>query len=170
MAKELFTPVTEDTQEQMPLLKGFNGESLARVPSNTSFQGSKFDIANSSIVTEDPIDQLLVVKSKDTNGDEVYTFYNDVTLLFNQERLDATLGPDNIRKWIERMAPRTSPYAEKFTDEQLLKFIKDRNIQSPSEIRAWSQYLIEVAESLSTPPPVESEQIVEQQQELPLTE
>lgn len=171
--KNIFLPVVEDTQyqEQEPLiLKGFNKESHARVPEVAPFRGSQFDLQGTQYVEKTPIDNLNRIHSKDAEGNDMVTFVSDVTLLFDQKRLDNTLGSDNIRKWIASMAPRTSPYVNKFDDDALLQFVKDRNIQTPSEIRAWSQYLIDVAASMETPPPPSAVDTSEQQQELPLTE
>lgn len=69
---------------------------------------------------------------------------DDIYLLFNQRRL-LSAGSDTVNAWLETLTPRSdalSQLRKKCTDEQLMAFCKSRYIQSPSELLAWSEYLL----------------------------
>lgn len=101
-------------------------------------------IGNTEVVETRPIDALNIIKCEDGS----IRIVSDVTLLFNMERLQETLGEDNIRSLIRAMQTNPkSPYADStFTDDQLLQQIKSRYIQHPSEIRAWMETLVDEAD------------------------
>ena len=98
-------------------------------------------IGNTEVVETRPIDALNVIECEDGS----IRIVSDVTLLFNMERLQETLGEDNIRSLIRAMQTNPkSPYSDgTFTDDQLLQQIKSRYIQHPSEIRAWMETLVD---------------------------
>lgn len=101
-------------------------------------------INNTAVVESRPIDSLNFIEQEDGSIRVV----SDVTLLFNMERLQETLGEDNIRSLIRSMQTNPkSPYSDGcFTDDQLLQQIKSRYIQHPSEIRAWMEQLVDEAD------------------------
>jgi hypothetical protein len=101
-------------------------------------------IGNTEVVETRPIDALNIIECEDGS----IRIVSDVTLLFNMERLQETLGEDNIRSLIRAMQTNPkSPYADgTFTDDQLLQYIKSRYIQHPSEIRAWMETLVDEAD------------------------
>ena len=75
---------------------------------------------------------------------EAVSYVNDIYLLFNQKRL-LSAGADTINAWLNSLTPRSdslSQLREKCTDEQLMQLCKSRYIQSPSELLAWSDYLL----------------------------
>lgn len=104
-------------------------------------------VASSVVLYEPPVMSELYHESIDF-GDHVCTHYgNDVTLLFNQRRIDklSTNPTEAINAWLSRLAPSSSDalgdLRRKCTDEQLLSIVKSRHIQSPSELQAWSAWL-----------------------------
>lgn len=97
----------------------------------------EFDSKN-TLVPEPSIIAPLCV---DENEDGSITVVSDVSLLFDQQRI-SNMTPDNIRQMVNSMNPRVSPYTEKMSDDQLLGYIKARNIQSMSEMKAWSEYIL----------------------------
>lgn len=101
-------------------------------------------IGNTEVVETRPIDALNVIECEDGS----IRIVSDVTLLFNMERLQETLGEDNIRSLIRAMQSNPkSPYSDgTFTDEQLLQQIKSRYIQHPSEVRSWMETLVDEAD------------------------
>lgn len=101
-------------------------------------------IGNTEVVETRPIDALNIIDCEDGS----IRIVSDVTLLFNMERLQETLGEDNIRSLIRAMQTNPkSPYVDgTFTDDQLLQQIKSRYIQHPSEIRAWMETLVDEAD------------------------
>lgn len=75
---------------------------------------------------------------------EAVSYVNDIYLLFNQKRL-LSAGVDTINAWLNSLTPRSdslSQLREKCTDDQLMQLCKSRYIQSPSELLAWSDYLL----------------------------
>lgn len=78
------------------------------------------------------------------NGNGSVTILSDVDLLFNQQRLDKmnrTALLDQLQGNQFRQDPVLSELRSKVPDEYILKFVKSRYIQSPSELRNWAAYL-----------------------------
>lgn len=85
-------------------------------------------------------DSLLVNVNEEL---DLVTVTNDIYLLLNQNRLSA-LGEDNVKKILDSIGSQSSALSElreKISDSDLLSFCKSRYIQTPSELRAWSNYL-----------------------------
>lgn len=78
-------------------------------------------------------------------------FESDISLLLNQQRMLETLGLDTFKQWLSYFkisAEQTGIDTSKFTDEQLMHFIKSRYVQAPSELKAWSEYLNSCADEV----------------------
>lgn len=90
---------------------------------------------------QSPVHELLHTEVK--TGDETIVFaHSDVFLLFNQDRLERTLGVDTLRSWLNDVRPNNSPnLSARFSDEQLASFIKSKYVQSLSEVSDWYNYL-----------------------------
>ena len=89
------------------------------------------------------IDNFLVQEVSDGEN-KSYTLTSDIYMLFNQRRLDKLTSQALIHHF-ESMSQRDSSLASlrsKMTDDQLVQFVKSRYIQSPSELLAWSNYLV----------------------------
>ena len=102
---------------------------------------------NSSIgYKPQPIDQMRFVL---VNGS--YSFVSDGCLLLNSERIKNTIGEEAYMKLLRQInIPSHTPYANgKFTDEQLMKGVKPRYIQSLSEIRAYTSALMSDLDSMA---------------------
>lgn len=97
--------------------------------------------SSEAVFYQPPIyDSLLVNYSKSFDAVSVS---NDIYLLLNQNRLSA-LGEDNVKKILDSIGSQSSAMSElrkKISDSDLLSFCKSRYIQTPSELRAWSNYL-----------------------------
>lgn len=100
-------------------------------------QPTEVDIMRYDIIKKNDKERLIIRNS-------------DVTLLFNQERIARELGSDNLAKFVDRLNASINEKGSKhtFTDDQLLKFVKSRHIQTMSELQAWSEYLTDNAQSL----------------------
>ncbi len=107
------------------------------------FNGS-FDVANTKVPVQDKLMQLATVKMKD--GSVVIS--SDITLIFNQQRLENKLTSTELREYIQRYTPNRSVYTAQLNDEILLDTLKSRHIQSLSELRAWTEYCMENYNSL----------------------
>lgn len=78
-------------------------------------------------------------------------FVNEIFDLFNAQRLSGFENDivDSIRSNI--MA--SSPFADavsKLSDEEIMESIKPRNLQSPSQLMAWSKYIQSIIEDRLT--------------------
>ena len=107
------------------------------------FNGS-FDIAHTKVPVQDKLMQLSTVKCKD--GSIVIS--NDISLIFNQQRLENKLTASELREYIQRYTPNKSVYTAQLDDETLLNTLKSRHIQSLSEMRSWAEYCMENYDSL----------------------
>ena len=107
------------------------------------FNGS-FDIAHTKVPVQDKLMQLSTVKMKD--GSIVIS--SDITLIFNQQRLENKLTASELREYIQRYTPNKSVYTAQLDDDTLLSTLKSRHIQSLSEVRAWAEYCMENFDSL----------------------
>lgn len=107
------------------------------------FNGS-FDLLHTKVPVQDKLMQLSTMKLKD--GSVVVS--SDVTLIFNQQRLENKLTAGELREYIQRYTPNKSVYTTRLDDETLLSTLKSRHVQSLSEMRAWAEYCMENYDSL----------------------
>lgn len=107
------------------------------------FNGS-FDLVHTKVPVQDKLMQLSTVKMKD--GSIVIS--SDITLIFNQQRLENKLTATELREYIQRYTPNRSIYSSQLDDDTLLSTLKSRHIQSLSEMRAWAEYCMENYDSL----------------------
>ncbi len=107
------------------------------------FNGS-FDASHSKVPVQDKLMQLATVENKDGS----ITVSTDISLIFNQQRLENKLIASDLREYIQRYTPNKSVYTAQLDDETLLNSLKSRHIQSLSELRAWTEYCMENYDSL----------------------
>lgn len=78
-----------------------------------------------------------------SDGEEIVHYTSDVYDLLNQERIN-NLGRDTLEEYLSRNMPLSSQLSDqisKLSDDEILKSIKPRNIQTADEIRGWIDYL-----------------------------
>lgn len=107
------------------------------------FNGS-FGVNYTRVPVQDKLMQLSTVKNKDGS----ITVSTDISLIFNQQRLENKLTASELREYIQRYTPNKSVYAAQLDDDTLLNTLKSRHIQSLSEMRAWAEYCMENYDSL----------------------
>lgn len=107
------------------------------------FNGS-FDSKNTKVPVQDKLMQLSTVKYEDGS----ITVSTDISLIFNQQRLENKLSATELREFIARYTPNKSVYTAQLDDETLLNTLKSRHIQSLSEMRSWAEYCMENYDSL----------------------
>lgn len=105
---------------------------------------ASFDVKHTKVPVQDTLMQLSTVKNKD--GSIVIS--NDISLIFNQQRLENKLTASELREYIQRYTPNKSVYTAQLDDETLLNTLKSRHIQSLSEMRSWAEYCMENYDSL----------------------
>lgn len=92
---------------------------------------------------ESPVDQFMK-QEFERNGVKSVRLTSDIYMLFNQQRLDR-MSRESLLSYFENMSvnePKFGDLRSKLGDDQLITFVKSRFIQSPSELMAWSQYLM----------------------------
>lgn len=107
------------------------------------FNGS-FDVQHTKVPVQDKLMQLSTVKCKDGS----ITVSTDISLIFNQQRLENKLSASELREFVQRYTPNKSVYTAQLDDETLLSTLKSRHIQSLSEMRSWAEYCMENYDSL----------------------
>lgn len=101
------------------------------------------ELKQSEFLENSPVNEFCFERL-DKNGTEVVTLTSDIYMLFNQQRLDR-MSKDRLLSYFENLSvsePKMLELRSKLSDEQLCSFVKSRFIQSPSELMAWSQYLM----------------------------
>ena len=83
-----------------------------------------------------------------TDDSGVFYLLNDITLLFNQQRLENRIAPTELREMFNRFSPNKSRYLAQLDDDTLLSTLKSRHIQSLSEMKSWTEYCIENFDNL----------------------
>lgn len=101
------------------------------------------DTFHSEIYLEpSPLDAFI---REEVNSDDVpsVTLTSDITMLFNQHRLDKLTQIALVQKFdaLSKSNDTLNQVRSKMTDEQLVQFVKSRFIQSPSELLSWANYL-----------------------------
>ena len=91
------------------------------------------------------MDEFYQEEIESVTGNSCYRNTTDVSLLFNQQRLDR-MTLENFSNYLDKLAaapasPLTS-IRQKMSDSQLLQFVKSRYIQSKSELMAYTSYLM----------------------------
>ena len=105
---------------------------------------NSFDVAHTKVPVQDTLMQLSTFKDKDGS----ITISTDISLIFNQQRLENKLTASELREYIQRYTPNRSVYTAQLDDDTLLSTLKSRHIQSLSEMRAWAEYCMENYDSL----------------------
>lgn len=101
------------------------------------------ELSQSEFVEQSPVNEFCVEKLE-VNGVETIILTSDIYMLFNQQRLDK-MTKDRLLAYFENLSvnePKMRELRSKLSDDQLCSFVKSRFIQSPSELMAWSQYLM----------------------------
>lgn len=94
------------------------------------FDGEK----NFSEVEIKPIDQLRWVQMDDGS----WKYCSDVQLLLNEKRIVTELGASNWNKIVQSIGAPSQKYKPgQYSDEDLLRTVKSRYLQTPSEVRSW---------------------------------
>ena len=83
----------------------------------------------------------------DVHADGSVTFCSDYSILSGQKAIDQ-MNPMQLRSYINGLHATSSPYSNHYSDDMLLEYCKDRNIQSATEMNAWLDYLISEGQSL----------------------
>lgn len=100
-------------------------------------------LSGSEFVEPSPLHDFMF-QEIDCDGKKSIRVTSDIYMLFNQQRLDK-LTRAQLVEYFDNLSvsePKMSDLRKKMTDAQLCSFVKSRFIQTPSELMAWSQYLM----------------------------
>lgn len=81
-----------------------------------------------------------------TEEDEYIRIRSDVSMLLHATDMAKKYGTNFVQSMIDMRRPKSSPIQsqmDQMSDAQILDTVKSRHLQSPSELIAWSEYLME---------------------------
>ena len=83
--------------------------------------------------------------------DEYVRVRSDVSMLLHATDMAKKYGTNFVQSMIDMRRPKSSALQsqmDQMSDAQILDTVKSRHLQSPSELIAWSEYLVEQAMSI----------------------
>lgn len=86
-----------------------------------------------------------------TEDNEAVRIRSDVSMLLHAADMAKKYGSGFVQSMVNMRRPKSSPIQsqmDQMSDAQILDTIKSRHLQSPSELIAWSEYLIEQAQAV----------------------
>lgn len=86
-----------------------------------------------------------------TEENEAIRIRSDVSMLLHAADMAKKYGTGFVQSMVDMRRPKSSTLQsqmDQMSDAQILDTIKSRHLQSPSELIAWSEYLIEQAKSI----------------------
>lgn len=86
-----------------------------------------------------------------TEDNEAVRIRSDVSMLLHAADMAKKYGTGFVQSMIEMHRPKSSRLQSQMdlmSDDQILDTVKSRHLQSPSELIAWSEYLIDQAKSI----------------------
>ena len=86
-----------------------------------------------------------------TDDNECVRIRSDVSMLLHASDMAKKYGTGFVQSMIDMRRPKSSvlqSQMDQMSDAQILDTIKSRHLQSPSELIAWSEYLVEQAKDI----------------------
>lgn len=114
------------------------------------------------VLEELPTEQFRFEKNG-TDDNEYVRIRSDVSMLLHASDMAKKYGTGFVQSMIDMRRPKSSALQsqmDQMPDSQILDTIKSRHLQSPSELIAWSEYLVEQAKSIEQ----EAERLVIEQE------
>lgn len=102
------------------------------------------------VLKELPTEQFRFEKAG-TDDNECIRIRSDVSMLLHAADMAKKYGTGFVQSMIDMRRPKSSALQsqmDQMSDAQILDTIKSRHLQSPSELIAWSEYLIDQAKSI----------------------
>lgn len=102
------------------------------------------------VLEELPTEQFRFEKNG-TADNEYVRIRSDVSMLLHASDMAKKYGTGFVQSMIDMRRPKSSAIQsqmDQMSDAQILDTIKSRHLQSPSELIAWSEYLIEQAKDI----------------------
>ena len=86
-----------------------------------------------------------------TEDNEVVRIRSDVSMLLHATDMAKKYGSGFVQSMIDMRRPKSSilqSQMDQLSDAQILDTVKSRHLQSPSELIAWSEYLVDQAKTV----------------------
>lgn len=102
------------------------------------------------VLEELPTEQFRFEKNG-TEDNECVRIRSDVSMLLHAADMAKKYGTNFAQSMIDMRRPKSSAIQsqmDQMSDVQILDTIKSRHLQSPSELLAWSEYLVEQAKDI----------------------
>lgn len=102
------------------------------------------------VLEELPTEQFRFEKNG-TEESEYIRIRSDVSMLLHAADMAKKYGSNFVQSMIDTRRPKSSviqSQMDQMSDSQILDTIKSRHLQSPSELIAWSEYLMEQAKDI----------------------
>ena len=102
------------------------------------------------VLEELPTEQFRFEKAG-TDDNECVRIRSDVSMLLHAADMAKKYGTGFVQSMIDMRRPKSSALQsqmDQMSDAQILDTIKSRHLQSPSELIAWSEYLIDQAKDI----------------------
>jgi hypothetical protein len=103
------------------------------------------------IVLEELPTESFRFEKNGTEEDEYIRIRSDVSMLLHAADMAKKYGTGFVQSMIDMRRPKSSALQsrmDQMSDAQILDTIKSRHLQSPSELIAWSEYLVEQAKDI----------------------
>lgn len=107
--------------------------------------------SESDIVLEELPTEPFRFEKIGTEESEIIRIRSDVSMLLHAADMAKKYGTGFVQSMIDMRRPKSSALQSKMdqmSDAQILDTIKSRHLQSPSELIAWSEYLVEQAKDI----------------------
>lgn len=136
----------------------FKSESVSFGPGYRKFTGlRKIDIcpicssSEPDIVLEELPTERFRFEKNGVEGNEYIRIRSDVSMLLHAADMAKKYGPNFVQSMIDMRRPKSSSIQsqmDQMSDAQILDTVKSRHLQSPSELIAWSEHLMEQAKEI----------------------
>lgn len=129
------------------------GRGYRKVDPSISAVGFNPAVREKEIAVEiDPVSKFCI-EIIGEDEDKCYRYRSDISMLLHAKDTANKIGTEGLRYLSESRRAKTSvvqSQLDQMDDQLLLDTVKSRHLQSPSEILAWSQNLIAIAQDLET--------------------
>jgi len=129
------------------------GRGFRKVDPSISAVGFNPAVREKEIAVEiDPVSNFCIEITGEAE-DKCYRYRSDISMLLHAKDTANKIGVEGLRYLSESRRTKTSAIQsqlDQMDDQLLLDTVKSRHLQSPSEILAWSQNLIAVAQDLES--------------------
>ena len=137
--------------EKKDLNKVCFGRGFRKVDPSISAVGFNPAFREREIAVEiDPVSKFCI-ETTGEGPDKCYRYRSDISMLLHAEDTANKIGIEGLRYLSESRRTKTSSVQcqlDQMDDRLLLDTVKSRHLQSPSEILAWSECLIQAAHDL----------------------